>query len=788
MRTRSVEPWSPSRGKAQSVELRTTPAVAPKGCRSSSYSLMMRCRPTAVTTSSAPWRLAWRIQETTVSSTSKGTLFLRRQRRRERASSARRGKVSKGRIKTRTTGSGIRSASGEPCAGTRCKTFRSTARTASGWTILVSTGEAMTAPGGSGSMACDSRWRPVADQCAAATCVEVISTTTAGCGMALSQRSRRFTGARSKNRLATVAELVKERHLIDFAEGGGAAADFGEAGIAQEGHAFFFRDALDFRSGAAIDDHFADVVGEIEQLGDGGASAIAAAGTFQAAGAFVERNLGPLGGIEAGFFEDFRGVLDLFFAIFADDANQALREDAIQRGDEIVGFDAHVDEAADDVRAVVGVHGGEDQVAGERGIDGDLRGFLVANFADHDFIGIVTQDRAQAAGKGEAFLFVDGNLGDAADLIFDGIFDGDDFVFVVFDFVDGGVEGSRFAGAGGSSDQDHAVGFLNIAAEAGFVWAVEADDIESQVTEFFAEGFFVEDAEDGVFAVDGGHDGDAEVHEAAFVAHAEAAVLRDAALGDIKLAHDFDAGEDGGVPFLGEGLHGVLQHAVNAVFDDDFGVAGFDVNVTGASLEGSEDDGVHEAHDGADAGIARELVHRDVLVAVLIFADDLEREAFGGLVQDALGLLGAFQQVVNLGSGGDFNLQAFAQQERKLVGELELAGIGHGDHQGGVMSFQWHEFVAKHQFGGDAAEEVGINALFAKIDEGAAIAFGEAARLFAFGGLVCAAGNERIVGRIVGGGGHRVLSPSAHLEGEKRQIKGDQNKAYHNGHNDQNDG
>src|ERR1700689_2391171 len=101
--------------------------------------------------------------------------------------------------------------------------------------------------------------------------------------MALSQRSRRFTGASSKNWLAKLEELVKERHLIDFAESGAAAADFGEAGIAQEGHTFLFRDALDFGSGAAIDDHLANMVGEIKQLGDGGASAITAAGTFQAA-------------------------------------------------------------------------------------------------------------------------------------------------------------------------------------------------------------------------------------------------------------------------------------------------------------------------------------------------------------------------------------------------------------------------------------------------------------------------------------------------------------------------
>src|SRR5271156_2911200 len=123
--------------------------------------------------------------------------------------------------------------------------------------------------------------------------------------MALSQRSKRFTGARSKNWLAKLVELVKERHLIDFAQGGSAAADFGEAGIAQKRHALFFGDALDFGSRAAIDDHFANVVGEIEKLGDGGTATIAAAGTLQTAGTFVERNFGPFGGVESGFFQDF---------------------------------------------------------------------------------------------------------------------------------------------------------------------------------------------------------------------------------------------------------------------------------------------------------------------------------------------------------------------------------------------------------------------------------------------------------------------------------------------------
>ena len=131
-----------------------------------------------------------------------------------------------------------------------------------------------------------------------------------------------------------------------------------------------------------------------------------------------------------------------------DDAHQALRQNAIERGDEIVGLDAHVQEAAQHVQHIVGVNGGEHQVACERGVDGDLRGFLISNFADHDFVGVMTQDGTQPACKCQALLFVDGDLRDALDLIFHRIFDRDDLVFVVLDLAQARVERSGFARSG----------------------------------------------------------------------------------------------------------------------------------------------------------------------------------------------------------------------------------------------------------------------------------------------------------------------------------------------------
>ena len=127
-------------------------------------------------------------------------------------------------------------------------------------------------------------------------------------------------------------------------------------------------------------------------------------------------------------------------AVRAAHPHQPLRHDAVQGGDEAVGIDPHVDEAADDVEHVVGVHGGEHQVAGQRRLHGDLRGLRIADLADHDLVRVVAQDGAQAAREGQALLLVDRDLQHAGQLVFDRILDGDDLVLAVVDLGDRGVQ------------------------------------------------------------------------------------------------------------------------------------------------------------------------------------------------------------------------------------------------------------------------------------------------------------------------------------------------------------
>src|SRR6266581_8152094 len=129
------------------------------------------------------------------------------------------------------------------------------------------------------------------------------------------------------------------------------------------------------------------------------------------------------------------------------------------------------------------------------------------------------------------------------------------------------------------------------------------------------------------------------------------------------------------MPFLGDGLHGVLQNAIDTVFDGDFGITSFDMDIASAALKGGEDNGFHETHHWAGGAIAGQTVSRNRLVALLFLLGGLKSEGFRGLLEHALRLLGAFQNVADLASSSDTNQKFLAQQERELITHLHLTGI-----------------------------------------------------------------------------------------------------------------
>src|SRR3546814_18906289 len=61
---------------------------------------------------------------------------------------------------------------------------------------------------------------------------------------------------------------------------------------------------------------------------------------------------------------------------------------------------------------IVGMQGGQHQVTSERCLHRDLGSFQIADFADHDHVRVLAQNRAQRTGEGQADLAVSLNLGD----------------------------------------------------------------------------------------------------------------------------------------------------------------------------------------------------------------------------------------------------------------------------------------------------------------------------------------------------------------------------------------
>ena len=313
--------------------------------------------------------------------------------------------------------------------------------------------------------------------------------------------------------------------------------------------------------------------------------------------------------------------------------------------------------------------------------------------------------------------------------------DRDDLVFVGLDFVDRGIKSRRLTAASRPRDQHHAVWLFDVAPEAPQVIVVEPNDVQSERAKLLAHRLFIEHAKHGVFAVNRRHDRYAEVDGAPVVLHAEASVLRHAALGDVQFAHDLDTRNHGRVMFFADRRHGLREHAVYAELDHDGIVARLNVNVGSAPLQSGENRGVDQADDRAGVTRGRKLVDAQRLfrTRVLIFADNLE--AFAGLLEHALRLLGLLQDVGDLLERRNLGDDALLQQQADFVDHHQLAGIGNGDRQPPVLRFvERDKVIPEHQVDRNLLEQVMVELEVAQVDEFATVAARDIPRAFQFVG------------------------------------------------------
>ncbi len=304
---------------------------------------------------------------------------------------------------------------------------------------------------------------------------------------------------------------------------------------------------------------------------------------------------------------------------------------------------------------------------GQRRLHRDLRRLQVADLAHHDDIGVLAQDGAQQGGEVEPDLRLNLDLVDAAELILDRVLDGDDLARDRVERQQPGVERGGLAAAGRAGDQHDPVGQSSAAFQAG-------DDGRSEAELVVVErhGAAVEHAQHDGLAVQRGNGGHAEVDLRAAHGQLDAAVLRQAALGDVQPGHDLDARGDGRGQSAG-GAIDLVQHAVVAVAHAQPVLEGLEMDVGRLGLHRAGDDLVDQADHRRLAG--------QILQALGVL---LQRLAEPGSVASASGgslRVQAVERRVELDRDGDLQSAPAGRWRRRRPRRETVQRIGGGQHQ-----------------------------------------------------------------------------------------------------------
>ena len=128
--------------------------------------------------------------------------------------------------------------------------------------------------------------------------------------------------------------------------------------------------------------------------------------------------------------------------------------------------------------------------------------------------------------------------------------------------------------------------------------------------------------------MDAGQRDDAQVDVVAVDGEPDAAVLRDAALGDVEVAHDLHAADDAADHAPRHGGR-VDEHAVDAEAHAQLVAVGREVHVGGALLDGLGDDPVDELDDRRVLGGLAQLDDLGAALLLLLEAGRLRRRRRG---------------------------------------------------------------------------------------------------------------------------------------------------------------
>ena len=166
---------------------------------------------------------------------------------------------------------------------------------------------------------------------------------------------------------------------------------------------------------------------------------------------------------------------------------------------------------------------GQHQMTGHAGLHGDACRLAVADLADHDDIGILTQDRPQAARKGQVGARIDLCLADAFHGVFDGVLDRQDIAHIVVQIAERRIKRGGLARTGRPGDKQDTLRPAQQTLERGKVAVRHADGIDAK-----PRCIAVEQAHDDAFAILRGNCRDTHIDLVIPDAQRNAAILRQA--------------------------------------------------------------------------------------------------------------------------------------------------------------------------------------------------------------------------------------------------------------------
>ncbi len=318
----------------------------------------------------------------------------------------------------------------------------------------------------------------------------------------------------------------------------------------------------------------------------------------------------------------------------------------------------------------------------------------------------MAQDGTQAPGKGKALFLVHGNLDDPLELIFDGIFNGDDLFFLIMNLGKRPIQGGGLAAAGRPGYQHHAVWFADHPAEPEQLTFCEPQGLQGQPLEIRGDGFLVEDTDDGVLAENARHDRHAKVDRFASHPHFKAAVLGNPPLRNIQLAHDLDTGDDRALESAVERLGSAVQDTVDTIFDDHALKARFDMNVACPLDQGVIEGGIDEANNRA--GVGGQFFDGEDFLSLFGLLDQLQLEIFGNLVENPLGTLAPLKDSDDFAFHGHPQNQGHIEQQLEAFTGCNVGGIGNNDDQAIVGLPNRQELVPQRHPRGQGAHQLGF--------------------------------------------------------------------------------